>query len=161
MGICNQARVFAEDFASHEGTGITMKEFSAFLDMRRCKNCAPKICSWKYLSEDLFCQFCQSTSASFGSPLWIPIRWCWRPAATTAGMIYLILVDGKCQWKVPICRFSKHLWWQYFGKKTLYVFKQHSNVRIYPKTGSFVLRVCNTGEQGSIYSGTNDNCLSI
>ena len=46
-------------------------------------------------------------------------------------------------------------------KKTLYVFKQHSNVRIYPKTGSFVLRVYNIGEQGSIYSGTNDNCLSI
>ena len=38
-----------------------MKNFSAFLDMRRWKNWAHKIISWKYLSEDLFCQFSQST----------------------------------------------------------------------------------------------------
>ena len=44
-GICNQAHVFAEGFASHKGADITMKEFSVFLDMRRCKNCAPKISS--------------------------------------------------------------------------------------------------------------------
>ena len=34
-----------------------MKDFSAFLDMRRCKNWAHKIDSWKYLSEELFCRF--------------------------------------------------------------------------------------------------------
>ena len=45
-GICNQAHVFAHVlFASHKGADITMKEFSAFLDMRRCKNRAPKISS--------------------------------------------------------------------------------------------------------------------
>ena len=33
-----------------------MKDFSAFLDMQRYKNWAHKTNSWKYLSEDLFCQ---------------------------------------------------------------------------------------------------------
>ena len=36
-----------------------MKDFSAFLDKRRCKNWAHKI--WKRLSEALFCQVSQST----------------------------------------------------------------------------------------------------
>ena len=38
-----------------------MKDFIAFLDVRRCKNWARKISSWKYLFEDLFCQIFQST----------------------------------------------------------------------------------------------------
>ena len=34
-----------------------MKDFSTSLDMRRCKNWAYEIVSWKYLSENLFCHF--------------------------------------------------------------------------------------------------------
>ena len=37
-------------------TAVTMKDINAFLDMRRYKNWAQKICSWKCLSEDLSCQ---------------------------------------------------------------------------------------------------------
>lgn len=44
-----------------------MKDFSASLDMRKCKNGAHKIFSWIYLSEELFCQFLfpRAQTASF------------------------------------------------------------------------------------------------
>ena len=52
-----------------------MKYFSAFLDMRRCKNWAHKICSWKYLSEELFCQFLlKHRGPHLCSPPGIPFR---------------------------------------------------------------------------------------
>ena len=48
--LCNQACIFAEGFCSSRGADVTMKEFSAFLDTRRCTNWAYKISSWKYLT---------------------------------------------------------------------------------------------------------------
>ena len=47
---------FMEDYCWSQRVDVTMKDFSAFLDMRRCKKWAHKIFS----SEDLFCQFSQS-----------------------------------------------------------------------------------------------------
>ena len=41
---------FAEGLCYSQGTDVTMKDFDAFLDMRRCKNWAPKIISRKCLS---------------------------------------------------------------------------------------------------------------
>ena len=55
---CNRAHIFfVQGFCQSRGAVVTIKDFSAFLDMRRYKNWAHKISSWKYLSEDLFCQF--------------------------------------------------------------------------------------------------------
>ena len=56
---------FAEVFFQSWGAVITMKNFSAFLDMRRHNNWAHRISSWKYLSKKLFCQFFPEQSASF------------------------------------------------------------------------------------------------
>ena len=46
-------RYFAESFCQSQVADVTMKDFSAFLDMRRCKDCPETI----YISEDLFGQF--------------------------------------------------------------------------------------------------------
>ena len=43
---CRSSR---EGYCKSWGADVTMKEFSAFLDMRRYKNWAHKISSWKYL----------------------------------------------------------------------------------------------------------------
>ena len=67
-GTCNWAHFilfFSECFCWFQGAVITMKNFSAFLDMRRCKSWAHRISSWKYLSEDLSWQFFPEQSASF------------------------------------------------------------------------------------------------
>ena len=50
-----------EGYCQSRGAAVTMKDFSSFLDTKRCKNWAHKIFSQQYLSEDLFCQFSQST----------------------------------------------------------------------------------------------------
>ena len=56
-------------------TAVTMKDINAFLDMRRYKNWAQKICSWKCLSEDLSCQvFPEHRMPHFCSPPWTPFR---------------------------------------------------------------------------------------
>ena len=48
-------------FCESQETVITMRDFSAFLDMKRYKNWVHKISSREYLSEDLSCQFSRST----------------------------------------------------------------------------------------------------
>ena len=50
-----------ETSSSHKKQLLHMKDFSAFLDMRRYKNWAHKISSHEYLFEDLPCQFSQNT----------------------------------------------------------------------------------------------------
>lgn len=48
---CNQTLIFLQKVSSiHEGAVITIKNFYAFLDMRRYKSWAHKIDSWKYLT---------------------------------------------------------------------------------------------------------------
>ena len=57
---CNQACIFCR-FLRVMRNSHHHKDFSAFLDRRRYKNWAHKISSWEYLSEDLSCQFSQSS----------------------------------------------------------------------------------------------------
>ena len=52
-------------FSRSQGAGITMKNFSAFLDLRRYKNWVHKIGSWKHLSGGLFPQSSRVQGASF------------------------------------------------------------------------------------------------
>ena len=48
---CNEAHIFfGEWFCKSRGAVITMKDFSAFIDMRRYKTWAHKIGSWKYIT---------------------------------------------------------------------------------------------------------------
>ena len=54
---CNQALIFTEVFCYSWGVNISIKAFTIFLDMRRCKKWVHRISSWKFLSEELFCQF--------------------------------------------------------------------------------------------------------
>ena len=80
-------------------TVVTMKDFSACLDMRIYKNWAHKIFSWKYLSEDLSCQFYhECTVPHFCSPPWSLLRGCWKSAAASAQDLILVDGDGKCPW---------------------------------------------------------------
>ena len=54
---------FAEDFCLSWGADVTRRDFSAFLDMRRCKNWAHKVISWEYLTSwRLTVHFSQSAS---------------------------------------------------------------------------------------------------
>ena len=95
---CNQAHIFCKRFLPSLGAIITMKEFSALLDMRKYKNWAHKISSWKYLSEELFCQFFpEHRVPHFCSPLWNTFSRCWKSSATAAHDLILVAVDGKCQ----------------------------------------------------------------
>ena len=71
-------------FCWSQGIVVTMKEFSAFLDMGWYKNWAHKISSWKCLSEDLSCQFSQVQSASFVLSTLNSFQCCWRSAAVAA-----------------------------------------------------------------------------
>ena len=68
--------------------------------MRRCKNWAHKIFSWKYLIiwRSVLPVFPRAQSASFLiSTLWTPFRVCWRSAAAVASDLILQGADGKCQ----------------------------------------------------------------
>ena len=78
-----------------------MKDFIAFLDVRRCKNWARKISSWKYL-RPVLPDFPEHRVPHFWSPFWAPFRGCWRSATAAAHNLILVEVDGKCSWQVPI-----------------------------------------------------------
>ena len=99
--MCSQAHILAEVCCSSQGADVTVNDFSAFLDTRRCKNWAHKI-FWKYLSEDLFCQFFpehRMMPHSWSQP-WTPFRGCWKSAAAAAHDLILVEVDSKCQFVV-------------------------------------------------------------
>ena len=72
--------------------------------MRRYKNWAHKIGSWKYLTiwRPVLPVFPRARSASFLLSTWTPFRGCWKSAAAAAHDLILVEVDGKCQWQMPI-----------------------------------------------------------
>jgi len=87
-----------------------MKDFSAFLDIRRHKNWAHKISSWKYLTiwrpvlpVSTSPPQHQHRGPHSCSPPWAPFRGCWKSAAAAAPDLILVEVDGKCPWQVTIC----------------------------------------------------------
>ena len=47
-GDVQQTHTLAEGGCESRGADVSMKDFSAFLDTGRCRNCAHKILSWKY-----------------------------------------------------------------------------------------------------------------
>ena len=59
-GTCSQAHILQKVDASHEEQIAPWRVLVLFLETGRCKNWTHKIFSWKYLSEDLFCQFSQT-----------------------------------------------------------------------------------------------------
>ena len=91
---CNQARLFFRrcllvswGLCSSRETAVTMKDFSAFLDLRRFKNWAHKISSWEYLTTwrpalRVPTPPTLNRRLHFCSPLCTPFRGHWRsPAA--------------------------------------------------------------------------------
>ena len=55
---CGRFLLVSWNFSQSWETLVTMKDFSAFLDMRSYKNCAHRISSWEDLTtKDLSCQF--------------------------------------------------------------------------------------------------------
>ena len=77
---CNQAHIF-QFSASLMNTSlitrnsVTMKDFSTFLDMKRCKNWAHKISSWEYLTvwRPVLPIFPEHRVPHFCSPPWTPL----------------------------------------------------------------------------------------
>ena len=83
-----------------------MKDFSAFLAMRRYKNWAHKISSWEYLTiwRPVQPVVPEQRVPDFCSPPWTPFRRCWRSAATAEPDLTLVEVDSH----VPMA--SANLW---------------------------------------------------
>ena len=72
--------------------------------MRRYKNWACKIISWKYLTiwRRVLPVFPRAQSASFLISTLNSFQGCWKSAAAAAHDLILVEVDAKCQWQVPI-----------------------------------------------------------
>ena len=58
--ICRRLLLGSWMYCSSRGADITVKDFTAFLDVRRCKNWAHKISSWKCRTANLSASFSQS-----------------------------------------------------------------------------------------------------
>ena len=91
---------FAEGFCE---LWVTMKDFSAFLGMRNCKNWAHKIGSWKYLTmwRPVLPVVLEHRVPHFFFPPWTPFSGCWKLTAIAA---YDLILDGKCQFVVDKCK---------------------------------------------------------
>ena len=78
---------------------VTAKDFSVFLDMRRCKNGAHKIFSWEHLTiwRSLLPIFPRSQSDSFLISRLNSFQGCWRSAVVAACDLIFVEADGKCQ----------------------------------------------------------------
>ena len=86
-----------------------MKDFSAFLDIRRYKNEAHKIISWKcwILWRPVLPVFPEHTVPHFCSSPRSPFRGCLKSANAAAHDLILVEIDGKC-WFVADKVFRKH-----------------------------------------------------
>ena len=81
-----------------------MKECSAFLEMRMCKNGALKTSSWKHL-------IIWGAVPKFSPEHRAPHSWStlnslwgrWKSAAAAAHDLTLVEVDNKRPWRVPVC----------------------------------------------------------
>ena len=109
---CNQAHIFCRrfllvswSFCLSQETVVTMKDFSALLDMRRYKNWAHKISSWEHLTiwGPVLPVFPEHRVPYFCSPPWTSSGACWRSVAAAAHDLILVEIDGKHPCQVPIC----------------------------------------------------------
>ena len=109
-----------------------MKTVGTFLDMRRYSYWAHKIGSWKYLSEDLFCQFFpEYRMPHFCSPPRTPFRGCWKWAVAATHDLIVVAVSGKRPWQVPVCS------WQHTFDKRLLA-KIYNELLTYKKAKSLI-----------------------
>ena len=74
----------------------SLTDFSVFLNMRRCRNWAHKIFSWKHLRAHSS-SFPRAQSASLLSPPWAPLRGCCGLSAAVAHVLLHVEANGKCQ----------------------------------------------------------------
>ena len=113
---CSKARIFAECCCWSPAEDVTRKEFSAFIDMKRCKHCSHKISPWEYLKppEDLFCQFLESTECLIAALHPECFRGSWRSAAAVSHDFILVEGDGQHPWQVRICS------WQHPALNTIF-----------------------------------------
>lgn len=89
---------FAEGYCWSQGADITMKDFSTFINTRRCKNWIHKIISWKYLSEDLLCKFFSEHKCnSFLISSMNSLQGVLKVSSCEAYNFILVKADGKCQ----------------------------------------------------------------
>ena len=98
-GYMQSSTRFGRRWLPSRGADVTLHDFSAFLGMRRCKNWARKVFSWKYLTlwRPLLPVFPEHRGPPSWSPAWTPFRMCWRSA--TAVTSDLILVEAGGQWQ--------------------------------------------------------------
>ena len=82
------------------------------LDIRRYKNWAHKISSWKYL-KTCYARFPpEHRVPHFYSPPWTHFRGSWKSAAAVAHDLILVETDGKCQFVVDTLEhLDLKLWW--------------------------------------------------
>ena len=109
--ICNQVYIFTEGccqscegYCQSWGADVTMKDLSAFLDRRRCKNWAHKI-FWKYLTiwRRVLPVFPQHRAPHSWSPSWAPFRGVLRVSSCRGS--WFSPCTGR--WKVPISSSQK------------------------------------------------------
>ena len=95
----NQASIFLDVFCLSPETVIVMKDFSAFLDMRRFKNWAHKVSSREYLPiwRLILPIFLEHRVPRFHSPPWTPFSRYWKSAAAAA---HDLILRGR--WQVPV-----------------------------------------------------------
>lgn len=72
----------AECCCQSPGEDVTRKEFTAFLDMKKCKNCTHKISPWEHLTlwRPVRPVSWEHSVPHFCSPPWAPLRGGWRSA---------------------------------------------------------------------------------
>lgn len=117
----------AECCCQSPGEDVTRKEFTAFLDMKKCKNCTHKISPWEYLTlwRPVLPVSREHGVPHFCSPPWAPLRGGWRSAgarrasfllstlntsqgrSTVAHNLILVEADGVHQRQVPICHWQR------------------------------------------------------
>ena len=73
-----------------------MKAFSAFLDMKKCKDWDHEISSWKHLTMLRPVSPVSLERRVPHSPPWTPLSGCWRSAAAAAQGSVSAEADGKC-----------------------------------------------------------------
>ena len=80
------------------GVDVMVKDFSAFLNMRRFRNWAQKIFSWQYLTLNIrSASFLRAQSVSLLISTLSSFRGCWGSAdAGTQDVILVVEADGNC-----------------------------------------------------------------
>ena len=104
-GDVQQTHILAEGGFSSRGADVSMKDFSAFLDTGRCRNCAHKILSWKYptIWRPVLPVFPRAQRASF----LLSTLTSFQGVLTVSGCSGSWFIPCRGRWQVPICGWQK------------------------------------------------------